>query len=302
MRFASIPLTVRLSVLSTGLGVLLFVAFLFYSARTPLPQKQLVQFPAMLNLGANQIEAKAALVYDPTEHRILFQKNAVSSLPLASLTKLMSAQTVLSSEKANTHVTITLADLTHSGDWGFAVGDILKVSDLIKMSLVASSNDAMVAAAASLGGDYLNQMNRTAGELGLSNTYFLNPTGLDLSLETSGAYGSAYDVARLAAAFMKEFPQYFELTALDSISIPDGKRTLLAAATALPLRSVPGFIGAKTGYTKLAGGNLVAAIDIDIGHPLIFVVLGSSEKGRFTDIETLINASRQAHTASTPPV
>lgn len=301
MPLSSIPVSLRFSILGAGCGVLLFIAFLFYSAHT-LSERPPVPFPAMLSLDANNLEAKAALVYDPGERRILFQKNAAVSLPLASLTKLMAAETVLSSEKANTEVTITSDDLKPDGDWGLRAGDIVKVSDLVKMALIASSNDAMAAAAASLGDDYLNQMNHIAGELGLSNTYFLNPTGLDLSLETSGAYGSAYDVARLAAAFMKEFPQYFELTAQESVSIQDGKRTLFAAATALPLRSIPGFIGAKTGYTDLAGGNLVAAFDVDIGHPLIFVVLGSTEKGRFTDIETLVEASRRALITSSSPI
>jgi D-alanyl-D-alanine carboxypeptidase (penicillin-binding protein 5/6) len=286
-------------IFSSALGALLFVFFLSYSLYKT-PAQSPVQFPAELTLDPSQIEAKAALVYDPAERRILFQKNASASLPLASLTKLMAAQTVLSGKNKNTAVTITLADIAPSGDWGFMVGDIIKLSDLVKMSLVASSNDAMAAAAASLGEDYMNQMNRTAGELGLSNTYFLNPTGLDLSDETSGAYGSAYDVARLAAAFMKKFPEYFALTAQEQVSIEDGKRTLSAKATALPLRGIPGFIGAKTGYTDLAGGNLVAAFDVDIGHPLILVVLGSSEAGRFTDIETLISASREAHNPTTP--
>ena len=71
-------------------------------------------------------------------------------------------------------------------------------------------------------------------------------------------------------------------------------RTLTAAGDRAPLQNIPGFIGAKTGYTDLAGGNLVAVFDIDIGHPLIAVVLGSTEEGRFTDIETLINAAARA--------
>lgn len=298
MPISQVPLSLKFSVFGAGLGVVLFIGFIFYSASLAILGAPVAEFPAALDLQAHQIRAKAALVYDPTEHRILFQKNASASLPLASLTKLMAAQTVLAAEGSDASVTITLADLKPEGDWGFAAGDVVKISDLIKMSLVASSNDAMAAAAASLGADYINQMNRTAGELGLSNTYFLNPTGLDLSEETSGAYGSAYDVARLAAAFMREYPQYFELTSQKSVSIQDGSRTLTADSTALPLLSIPGFIGAKTGYTDLAGGNLVAAFDVDIGHPLIVVVLGSSEQGRFTDIVTLINASRSLAASS----
>ena len=294
--FPSIPTTTKISLLGAVVGLALLGAFVLYE--TGVHNQPPAQFPAVLTLAPERIEARAAIVYDPVEQRILFQKNAAVSLPLASLTKLMSAETVLRVKNVNVPLTITLADLAPQGDWGFRAGDTVSLSDLIKMALVASSNDAMAAAAASLGGDYMNQLNRTAGMLGLSNTYFLNPTGLDLSEETAGAYGSAYDVARLAAAFMRGFPQYFELTANDTISIQDDGRVLTATSTALPLHSIPGFIGAKTGYTRLAGGNLVAAFDVDIGHPLIVVVLGSSEEGRFTDIETLIHAIRSSATTT----
>lgn len=295
MPFKNASTLVKLSVLCSSVGTLLLVAVVFF-ASTENPREAVAkQFPVALSLNNDDVEARAALVYDPAERRILYSKNASASLPLASLTKLMSAQAVLEAHKGKDKiVTITEADLEPEGDWGFWIGDIVRLSDLIKMSLVASSNDAMAAAAASLGDDYINELNATAGRLGLSNTYFLNSTGLDLSEETAGAYGSALDVARLAAAFMKQYPEYFELTADESVSIPDGDRVLTAKSTALPLLSIPGFIGAKTGYTDLAGGNLVAAFDLEVGHPVIVVVLGSSEAGRFVDVEMLITAARAA--------
>ncbi len=155
----------------------------------------------------------------------------------------------------------------------------------------------MSAAAAALGASYMADLNKTAGTLGLSHTYFLNSTGLDLSANTSGAYGSASDVARLAAAFMHDYPTYFELSTKQSVTVPVRSGTTIrqvtAEATALPILDIPGIIGAKTGYTTLAGGNLVVAFDEDINHPLIAVVLGSSEEGRFTDIRTLIQAARE---------
>jgi D-alanyl-D-alanine carboxypeptidase (penicillin-binding protein 5/6) len=142
-------------------------------------------------------------------------------------------------------------------------------------------------------------MNQVAAELGLSKSYFLNPTGLDFNTTTSGAYGSAYDVARLAAIFYKQNSYYFEQTQHSAVSIDDSGRVSNGHATAQPLLSIPGFIGAKTGYTDLAGGNLVAIFDVEIGHPLVAVVLGSTLDGRFTDIKTLINAAR--HPNATQP-
>lgn len=250
------------------------------------------EFPAPIPLDPSHLSAKAAVVYDPKDGRVLYEKNAHMQLPLASLTKLMTASVVLGAHTATSSVRITRADVASEGDWGFRPGDKVLVSDLIKIGLVASSNDAMAAAAASLGANYLEVLNNTADVLGFPQMEFLNPTGLDVSSTTAGAYGTAYDVARLAALFFKNYPEYFGLTTQASVSIHDGAHTLSAHATALPLAEVPGVLGAKTGYTDLAGGNLVVVFDISIGHPLVAVVLGSTENGRFDDMKTLIRAAR----------
>jgi D-alanyl-D-alanine carboxypeptidase len=259
-----------------------------------------VLFSGVPSLTPEKLEAQAAVVYDPGTGKILFAKNADISLPLASITKLMTAEIVLSSKDPNTPITITARMLAPAGDWGFRAGDTVPLKELLKFGLIASSNDAMQAAAESLGPNYIEYMNTVAGNLELNRTHFLNPTGLDISSSVSGAYSSAYDVARLAALFYRQFPSYFELTQRSSVSIQSGDRTLSAPATALPLLSTPGFIGAKTGYTDQAGGNLVAVFDVEIGHPLIGVVLGSSHDGRFSDMQILMSAARRGYTDNTP--
>lgn len=278
---------------SVTLGCLLFAGFLW---STRMPATAAAAYPAPLTLDPGALEARSAVLYDPSTGAVLFEKDADTPRPLASLTKLMAATVVLNnSPTLTTDVMLTKADIVpegDAGDWGFKAGDTASLGDLVKFGLVASSNDAMAAAAASLDGNYLTDMNATAASLGLTHTYFLNPTGLDLTTETSGAYGSAQDVAKLAAAFLQKYPDFFELTSTPVVAIKASGRTLAANATTRPLQNIPGFIGAKTGYTDLAGGNLVAAFDLEIGHPLIAVVLGSSEEGRFTDIETLVNAAR----------
>ncbi|MDE2071405.1 MAG: D-alanyl-D-alanine carboxypeptidase [Patescibacteria group bacterium] len=243
-------------------------------------------------LDPSALAARAAVLYDPGAHTILYQKDSAEQLPLASLTKLMAARAVLSARSPQTSVRITEQDLAPEGDWGLRVGDTLTLGALLHLGLVASSNDAMAAAAASLGNDYTKAMDITAQDLGLSKAYFLNSTGLDLNSEISGAYGSALDVALLTAAFYKEYPQFFELTSQPTVSVEDGSRTLTAEATTRPLQNLAGFVGAKTGYTDLAGGNLAAVVDLWPGHPVVAVVLHSSEAGRFNDIKTLIAAAR----------
>ena len=262
------------------------------------PQPAAALFPLSPNLFPEDIHGKAAMLYDPADGRILFQKDARESLPLASITKLMTAEVVLTALDPNTPIVITADDLTPDGNWGFKVGDTVVLKDLLRFGLVASSNDAMQAAAESLGGNYIGRMNEVAASLGLTATHFYNPTGLDVDKTTSGAYGSAYDVARLAALFFRQYPFYSQQSQNASVSIEVSGRVLSAKATAVPLLSIPGFVGAKTGYTDLAGGNLVAVFDVEIGHPLIAVVLGSTEEGRFADIKTIIKAT-QAKNAQT---
>lgn len=249
-------------------------------------------FPAPLALNASLLIAKAAVVYDPSDGRILYAKNSSAQLPLASLAKLMTATAVLEHASPTTPVSVDATHLKPAGDWGLKPGDTMALSALLKMSLIASSNDAMAAAASSLGGNPVAAINKKAQDLGLSSVQLSNATGLDETSTEAGAYGSAYDVARLASLFYAKYPEYFALTTQPDVSIEDGDRTLSASATALPLADVPGLIGAKTGYTDLAGGNLVAVFDITIGHPLVAVVLGSTQDGRFSDMKILINAIR----------
>jgi len=249
-----------------------------------------------ISLDPSTLLAQAAIVYDPASGEILYQKNANTALPLASLTKLMTAEAVLESRSPSTEVTITPDDLTPDGDWGFKLGDRANLGDLLRFGLVASSNDAMAAAASSLGSGYLDAMNAIAQKLNLTKTYFSNSTGLDLSTDTAGAYGSAFDVARLLSGFYKQYPALLEHTTEPTVSITVGGRTLTAKATAAPLQSVPGFAGGKTGFTDLAGGNLAAVFDIDIGHPVVAVVMHSTETGRFADIRTLIEKVRATET------
>ena len=259
------------------------------------PSLQLQQLGGnTLNLDPGAISAKAAIVYNPATKSVLFDKNAEAPLLLASLTKLMTATAVLAEMDDSTRVTITAADLKPDGDWGFKPGEVWSLHDLLTFGLVVSSNDAMAAAANAAPGDIITTMNLEAARLGLTQTYFSNPTGLDVDLETAGAYGSAHDMALLAADFLAKHPALFEATTAHSISITSQGNTLTATSTDVPLLDIPGLIGAKTGYTDLAGGNLVAAVDIGIGHPFIIAVLGSTRDGRFKDVQTLVSAVRAA--------
>ncbi|MES2006788.1 MAG: hypothetical protein V4436_01630, partial [Patescibacteria group bacterium] len=252
-------------------------------------------FVSSLKLEVGELEARAAVVYDVKENKILFEKDAMESWPLASLTKLMSAEAILSFNAEDSSVAITPEALKPEGDSGLIVGERWSLKNLLTMGLVASSNDAMAAAAGSAGTtSIVERMNSTAQMLGLAHSSFTNPTGLDVTTSEAGAYGTAHDVALLAADFLKRYPELFAATVAKKTELVVNGKIIEAKPTAEPILDIPGLIGAKTGYTDLAGGNLVAAFDLELGHPVVVVVLGSSREGRFTDVRALIEATRAA--------
>ncbi len=293
--FVAVFITFGVVAITFGVGFLTIFLLRSQSIKTEVVATSTSPFSPIV-LDSSNIIGKAAIIYDPTDNQVLFQKNAGEPLPLASVTKLGTAETVLSEHPSNPLITITSQDLLHSdaGDFGLRAGDTLSLDKLMQLGFVASSNDAMAAVANSLGPDAIEKINNKVSSLGLQEFVFYDPTGLDVSTTTSGAYGSAHDVAVLAADFYSQFPTYFELTEEPSITINDNGRSITDVATDAPLLSIPGLVGAKTGYTNLAGGNLVAVFDVEIGHPLVAVVLGSTERGRFQDIRALINAARHS--------
>jgi len=241
------------------------------------------------------LEARSAIIFDAKENKVLFSKDSDEKWPLASLTKLMSAEAVLSLKEQTESIYITADDLKAEGDSGLIVGERWSLKNLLTFGLVASSNDAMAAAARSVGtSSIVERMNQTAESLGLTSASFFNPTGLDQTTEAAGAYGSAHDVALLASDFLKRYPELFNATVAPYTNIVVEGKNIDAKPTAEPILDIPGLLGAKTGYTDLAGGNLVAAFDLEVGHPIVVVVLGSSRDGRFSDVRTLIEATRAA--------
>jgi D-alanyl-D-alanine carboxypeptidase len=250
--------------------------------------------PVRVVLAEDALAAKSAVILDTRTNRVLYQKNANEQLPLASITKLMAIQTVLKYSTSDTDVTVTAKAVRTEGDSGLKAGQVVKLGDLITLALVASSNDAVEAALGSLGEEGIRLMNETAKESGLTQSHFFNASGLDVTDTTSGGYASAFDTARLAAMFYAQHPKFFELTTRAEVSVDQSGTEITAAATTVPLQSIPGFVAAKTGYTDLAGGNLVAVFDLQPGLTVVAVAMGSTREGRFEDVKKMIEAARAA--------
>lgn len=256
------------------------------------------------------LEAKAAYVYDIHSGKTLFALHETDVLPLASLTKLMTA--VIASEllPSGTVITIGKTDIENEGDSGLFLNEQWKLSDIIGFTLMTSSNDgasALATAAGSLGQNaygepidkskqkFIDAMNKKTEGLGLRGTHFLNESGLDIDKEISGGYGTARDVAFLMAHVVKIAYKNIESTTLSRATMTslDNIRHQ-ATNTNEKINVIPGIIASKTGYTDLAGGNLAIAFDAGLSHPVVVVVLGSTREGRFKDAETLVWAALEA--------
>lgn len=242
-----------------------------------------------------QLEGKAAFVYDVTTRKVLFAKNEKAVLPLASITKVMTAITALEQSATSTKVTITSESLAQEGDTGLRNSDIWSLRNLLKYVLVVSSNDGAAAVASAVGSDrssFVKQMNSTAKSLGLNKMWFTNESGLDQDAKVAGGYGSAHDVGRMMEYAMKHHMDVLKSTNQATVSVSsDLDLQYTGRNTNILISKIPNLIAGKTGYSTLAGGNLAIAFEAENKHPIIVVVLGSSYDGRFVDVNKLVQSA-----------
>jgi len=250
------------------------------------------------------LEAKAAYVFDIQKNQVVYENNQNTQLPLASLTKLMTALTAIKLIPTNSKITIKKEFIDYNGDEkGITANESWTLKDLLDFSLITSSNDGMRSVASAIGSQILNstdysmgrkefvtKMNENAKSLGLTQTYYINESGLDEG-KVNGGYGSAENIAQLMEYMLKNYPQILEATKYPVTKINSLSKTHTAVNTDTAIEKIPNLIASKTGYTDIAGGNLAVIFDASIGRPIVIVVLGSSENGRFEDVKTLVQAS-----------
>lgn len=254
------------------------------------------------------LSAKAAYVYDAKTKKQLFAKNEYEVLPLASVTKIMTAATALSIVPETTYVTIDAAATRVEGNSGLTVGERWLLRDLLKFTLIESSNGGAIAVASTVGGilatttvseeqnrsRFVKEMNKRASAIGLGSTRFFNESGLDIDAMRAGAYSTAKEAARMLAYGLEKFPSIFTETRWSNLTLAGDAKTHNAKNTNKETDNFPLLIASKTGYTDLAGGNLVIAFDAGFSHPIIISVLGSTIGGRFSDAEALVWAALEA--------
>ena len=257
------------------------------AAAAPAPQPASATMPLP---PAPALDAGAYILVDYKTGQVLAQKDADQRLPMASLTKLMTAYIVFSALKAgqltlDTPVPISAKAWRTGGSRMFInPGTQIPVIDLLKGMIVDSGNDATVALAQKVGGTragFVQMMNAYAQRLGLKSTHYQDVDGLP----EPGHYTTARDLATLATALLREFPQYYFVFKIKKFTwdhITQRNRVSL-------LWTDPSVDGLKTGHTEDAGYCMVTSAERN-GMRLVAVVLHApSWNGRLADSEALLN-------------
>ncbi len=214
---------------------------------------------------AVEVSATACVLMDADTGLVLYRKNEDQRMLIASVTKLMTALVVLEQGEVDETVTVTAAHMAEGSSMYLRVGEKLTLEELLYGLLLCSGNDAALALTECAGGvePFVALMNEKAAALGMKNTHFANPNGLD----DEEHYSTAYDMALLACAAANE-PTLRRIASTRTAAI--GGRTLTNHNKLLS--RMDGCIGLKTGYTKAAGRTLVSCAERE-GHRLVAVTL-----------------------------
>jgi len=223
------------------------------------------------------VGAKAAVVMEAQSGALLFAQDAHRQLPMASTTKIMTVLLTLEQPGLDEEFTVDPAAIRVEGSsMGLQERDTVTLRALAGGMLTASGNDAAGAAAVRIAGskeEFVAMMNRRAQQLGMLETHFVTPSGLD----AEGHYSTAYDMALLGRAALRN-PDFARMAGEKRLSLtfgnPPYQRSLLNHNRLLSL--YPDTVGIKTGFTKAAGRCLVSAARRD-GVTLIVVTLNCGD-------------------------
>lgn len=225
------------------------------------------------------LTAKSALAFDLDSGALLYTKNLDAKVQIASLTKLMTAITAREFLRSDEKVDVVASDVQVVGsNLGLIPGEQVLAGDLFKALLISSSNDTAKVIARQVGGTevrFVEMMNRKAESLGLYDTHFDNPVGLD----SDGNYSTAVDLSKLVHEFMKD-QELVDIvkTSEATVESTDGKYVHRARTTNKLLLERPGQVmGIKTGYTSAAKGNLIILDRMDTAQ-IITIVLNSDNR------------------------
>lgn len=251
------------------------------------PPRPIERMPPVPRPG---LTASAWILYDETNDLVLARSGEAEPRPMASTTKIMTGLLAIESGRLGDMVTVSqrAADVGES-EIGLVAGERLPMGSLVHTILIRSANDAAVAVAEHLGGSvegFVAMMNDRAEELGLAETSFTNPHGLDAEAHHSSPR-DLLTLGRVAMA-VPEFAEIVGTTRYRMANAPDGTARIAEATNAL-LSTYRGMFGVKTGFTLQAGLVLVGGAERE-GRRLYVVVMGSDGPGaHFADAAALLD-------------
>jgi D-alanyl-D-alanine carboxypeptidase (penicillin-binding protein 5/6) len=245
------------------------------------------------------VGAKAAVVMEATSGDVLFERNADQHRSIASTTKLMTVLVALQHDDLDD---IFSAVDYHAGpaesQIGLVAGERMSVRDLLRAALLPSANDAAATLAVGTMGStsaFVREMNTRARQLGLRNTHYANPVGLD----DPDNYSSARDLATLAVR-LRRFEFFRRTVDLPRATLRSGAHIRTVVNRNTLVRRVGDVNGVKTGHTGSAGNVLVGSASRD-GVTVVTVVLGEpSEHARDADSLALLRYGLDSYRAATP--
>lgn len=230
--------------------------------------------------------ATSAIAIDRATGTVLYSKNSGAKLPIASVTKMITALVYLSRHDPKEQITVpVLPAYPQAAEiMGLVPGDTFTAREILQAALVPSDNDAADTLAISDAGSvakFAARMNQKMTEWGISDTRFVSASGL----QDEGNYASATALSRIAALVMTN-PTFAELVKLPRITLTSGEGRSYNLTSTNALLASGLFYGIKTGYTQAAGECFVGLTRIN-DHEVITVVLGSNN--RFGDTTALTN-------------
>jgi len=233
-----------------------------------------------LSLPTPTVSAKSAVLIEAESGEIIFCKNADERLPMASTTKIMTALVAIENADISKTVSVSPAAVGVEGSSVYLYAEErMTLEDLLYAMMLESANDAATAIAIEVGGDldtFVGMMNERAQKMGLSDTHFENPHGLD----GESHYTTAYELALIAREAMSN-SKFREICSTHKKTIPlnetEGVRLLINHNKML--RSYDGAVGIKTGFTKKSGRCLVSAAERE-GLTFVAVTLGAPDDWR----------------------
>jgi D-alanyl-D-alanine carboxypeptidase (penicillin-binding protein 5/6) len=251
------------------------------------------------NLKTPEISAQSALVFDTTTKKVLYSKDPKMKLPMASLTKIMTAIIALENKKKDDVYIVSADDLVGEDSMGLETGEKLSLKELMYGMMLHSGNDAAEVLASNFPSGrvaFVKAMNNKAKALGLTDTNFTNPTGLE---GDGNQYTTAYDLVVTSEYALSNFPLFAQVVSTFDYNIvqTDTHKAFYLENETNLLTSYPGVKGVKDGYTPEAGLCLVTYLDYG-GHKIIGVILNS--ENRRDDMKELLDYTLKS-LGVTPP-